>query len=53
MQTPILTNWTRTHGGPYYVEVGKNVEVKYHTKVNITVKHSTKVTTTTTTTNTV
>ena len=46
MKSPLLTNWTKTHGGPYYVEVGKNIEIKYHTKVNITVKTTTKTTTT-------
>lgn len=38
MNPPQITNWTRTHGGPYYVEVGKNIEVQYHTRVNVTVK---------------
>lgn len=36
MTTPELTNWTMTHGGPYYVEVGKNIEIKYHTRMNVT-----------------
>lgn len=36
METPELINWTMTHGGPYYVEVGKNIEIKYHTKLNVT-----------------
>ena len=27
MQTPQLWNWTKTHGGPYYVEVGKNTKI--------------------------
>jgi len=38
MNPPKLTNWTKTHGGPYYVEVGKNIEIQYHTKANITIK---------------
>lgn len=37
MVTPNLTNWTKTHGGPYYLEVGKNIEIKYHQKVNVTI----------------
>lgn len=36
LKTPEFMNWTRTHGGPYYVEVGKNIEVQYHVKVNVT-----------------
>lgn len=39
---PKLTNWTKTHGGPYYVEVGKNIEIQYHTKANITIKTTVK-----------
>jgi hypothetical protein len=38
MNPPKLTNWTKTHGGPYYVEVGKNIEIQYHTKANMTIK---------------
>lgn len=38
MNNPKLQNWTKTHGGPYYVEVGKNIEIQYHTKVNVTIK---------------
>jgi len=38
MNPPQLTNWTKTHGGPYYVEVGKNIEIQYHTKANMTIK---------------
>lgn len=41
MNSPEFVNWTRTHGGPYYVEVGKNIEVQYHAKVNVTKKLST------------
>jgi hypothetical protein len=26
MNPPVAVNWTKTHGGPYYVEVGKNIE---------------------------
>ena len=36
MNSPPVTNWTITHGGPIYVEVGKNIEVQYTTKVNVT-----------------
>ena len=31
-------DWTKTHGGPYYVEVGKNIKVDYWSRENITVK---------------
>jgi hypothetical protein len=27
MNPPQVANWTRTQGGPYYVEVGKNIEI--------------------------
>jgi hypothetical protein len=36
MKTPEIGNWTRTHGGPYYVEVGKNIEIQYHSRMNVT-----------------
>lgn len=36
MNTPMMWNWTKTHGGPYYVEVGKNVKVDYVTRENVT-----------------
>ena len=29
MNNPKMWNWTRTHGGPYYVEVGNNVKIEY------------------------
>lgn len=29
MQNPQMWNWTLTHGGPYYVEVGKNISIGY------------------------
>lgn len=32
-----MWNWTRTQGGPYYVEVGKNVKVDYMSRENVTV----------------
>lgn len=40
MMSPNLTNWTLTHGGPYYLEVGKNIEIKYHSRVNITINQT-------------
>ncbi len=40
MMSPNLTNWTRTHGGPYYLEVGKNIEIQYHSRVNITINQT-------------
>lgn len=40
MLSPNLTNWTKTHGGPYYVEVGKNIEIKYHSKENVTINNT-------------
>ena len=36
MAPPRLTNWTKTHGGPYYVEVGKNIHVEYVHHYNTT-----------------
>lgn len=27
-------NWNRTHGGPYFVEVGKNTQIQYMTQFN-------------------
>ena len=38
MTPPQHHNWTHTHGGPYYVEVGKNIEIEYHIKMNVTHK---------------
>lgn len=29
MTSPKVMNWTKTHGGPYYAEVGKNINVEY------------------------
>ena len=37
MQTPKMWNWTKTHGGPYYVEVGKNLSIQYMETVNVSV----------------
>ena len=37
MNAPKMWNWTHTHGGPYYVEVGKNVSIKYSAIENVTV----------------
>lgn len=51
MNPPKLTNWTKTHGGPYYVEVGKNIEIQYHTRANVTVKAKPSTTNATNTTN--
>lgn len=32
MKSPKMLNWTKTQGGPYYVEVGKNdSSVQYYT----------------------
>ena len=41
MPSSEFSNWTRTHGGPFYAEVGKNIEVQYHVKVNVTKKSTT------------
>ena len=27
MRSPEIGNWTKTQGGPYYIEVGKNIEI--------------------------
>ena len=37
MQSPKMWNWTQTQGGPYYVEVGKNIKIDYYTKENVNV----------------
>lgn len=37
MTTPRLNKWSTTHGGPYYVEVGKNVKIDYATKDTVVV----------------
>jgi hypothetical protein len=37
MNTPKMWNWTKTHGGPYYVEVGNNIKIEYMDKENVTV----------------
>jgi hypothetical protein len=47
MQTPEVGNWTKTHGGPYYVEVGKNIEVAYHVTMNVTYRKNTTTTSST------
>lgn len=36
MKTAEWEDYHLTHGGPYYVEVGKNIEIKYHTRMNVT-----------------
>ena len=30
--------WTLTEGGPYYVEVGRNIDVKYVSRGNVTIR---------------
>jgi hypothetical protein len=37
MHTPRMWNWTKTHGGPYYLEVGKNITVQYMNTENISI----------------
>lgn len=37
MNSAEIDTWTQTNGGPFYVEVGRNVEVKFTSKVNVTV----------------
>ena len=37
MQTPKMWNWTKTHGGPYYVEVGHNLTIQYMETVNVSI----------------
>lgn len=32
-----MWNWNITHGGPYYVEVGKNISIKYLATENVSV----------------
>lgn len=31
-------DWETSEGGPYYVEVGKNIDIQYQTRANVTVK---------------
>jgi len=38
MNTPKLANWNRTHGGPYYAEVGKDISIDYNTMVSQVVR---------------
>jgi hypothetical protein len=38
MKSADIDSWTQTHGGPFYVEVGRNVEIKFVSKVNTTIK---------------
>lgn len=45
LETPQYYNWTHTHGGPYYVEVGKHIEIAYHTRLNVTHIHNVTVNT--------
>lgn len=35
LTTPRIQKWNQTHGGPYYVEVGKNQKVDYTTKATV------------------
>lgn len=37
MTSPKLHRWNATHGGPYYVEVGKNQHVEYQTREAVVV----------------
>ena len=37
MNTPRLHNWTITHGGSYYAEVGKNIKIDYITTEKVVV----------------
>jgi hypothetical protein len=38
MKSPSFDTWSQTNGGPFYVEVGHNQEVKYLTRANVSVK---------------
>ena len=35
MKSVAFDDWTHTHGGPFYVEVGKNINIDYMAKVNV------------------
>jgi len=37
MKTPMVYNWTRTQGGPYYVEIGRNISVQYISEHNVSI----------------
>jgi hypothetical protein len=36
MIPPKVIDWHHTHGGPQYVEVGKDIDIQYHTRMNVT-----------------
>ncbi len=38
MKSAEIDTYTQTNGGPFYVEAGRNVEIKYKTLANVTVK---------------
>lgn len=38
MKSAEFDEWTQTNGGPYYVEVGKNIDIHYKARENVTVK---------------
>jgi len=37
MKSADIQSWTKTHGGPFYVEVGKTFDYKYKSGTNVTV----------------
>lgn len=38
MKSVALNAWTQTNGGPFYIEVGRNQNIKYLTRTNVSVK---------------
>jgi hypothetical protein len=38
MKSAEIDTYTQTNGGPFYVEAGRNVEIKFKTLANVTVK---------------
>jgi hypothetical protein len=37
MQSGDFDDWELSEGGPYYVEVGNNIDIEYKTRANVTV----------------
>lgn len=46
LKTAELDEWTLTDGGPYYLEVGKNIDIDYKSRVNVSIKNNVTNTTT-------
>lgn len=38
MKSAEFDEWTHSEGGPYYLEVGKNVDIPYRSRENVTIR---------------